>query len=663
MTEKRVWGEYEVLDYRSSGYDGKNGDGSTDNQTLTKHLLIKAGKHISYQRHQHRTETWVVSEGTGEVILDGEKRAIHRGDTVVVPLGTKHGIKADTDLHIIEVQVGDELTEEDIERLDWDWTAKDRYDHWMKLGLMVDELEGMSDIDIVDAFGSDLHFETGGMRAVMGAGSNRMNAYTVAKASMGVANYLIKQYEKPSIVIAYDTRYHSKEFADVAASVFEKNGIGVHVFSEPVPTPLLSYAVWSLDCSAGIVITASHNSKEYNGYKVYDENGCQITDKAAHKIQKEIDAVDLYSVEFDMAGEFGAVSEELYKDYIESVQAASYVEEGEHDLRILYSSLNGTGLKFVQNALRDSGFNNISIVPEHKRPDGDFTTCPYPNPESSEVLEYCVPYAKEVDADIIIATDPDCDRIGVMCKDGDDYVRLNPNEVGVLMLDFICQRMESNIGGHNSYTPVFMKTIITTSMAEKVAEWYGLKTINTLTGFKYIGEQIEGLKTGEEFVFGMEESCGYLSNSQIRDKDGVNAALLISVVAQECKGHGITLCERMQELYLECGYYLNDQKSYKFGGVDGPDKMKSIMDRIHMPLPEFDGLTVVEGIDYSEGYRKLPLTNMREYKLSDGSRFLIRPSGTEPKLKCYIEVVGRDAVSAKEGTERINAYIDKLLTL
>ena len=661
MTEKRVWGEYEVIDYRSSSNRNTDGnirdDSSDSNQSLTKHLLIKAGKHISYQRHYHRTETWVVIEGEGEAILDGEKRAVHRGDTVVVPLGTKHGIKADTDLHIIEVQVGDELTEEDIERLDWDWTAKDRYDHWMKAGFMVDELSGMSDADIEDAFGSDLHFGTGGLRAVMGAGTNRMNAYTVAKASQGVVNYLVKRYEKPSIVIAYDTRHHSKEFAYVAASVFSKNDVDVYIFSEPVPTPLLSYAVWNLDCSAGIVITASHNSKEYNGYKVYDKTGCQITDKAAHEIQKEIDAVDLYGVEFDRDGGFETMSEELYKDYIESVKAASYVEEGVHDLRVCYSPLNGTGLKFVLKALRNCGFNNVGIVPEHERTDGDFTTCPYPNPESSEVLEYCVPYAKKVDADIIIATDPDCDRIGVMCKNGDGYVRLNPNEVGVLILDFICQKRDRTA----SHTPVFMKTVVTTSMAEMVAERYGLKTINTLTGFKYIGEQIEGLKTGEEFIFGMEESCGYLSNLQIRDKDGVNAALLVSVVAQECKDNGLTLHEKMQGLYEEYGYYLNSQKSYKFNGTNGSNRMKSIMDKIHIPLPEFEGLTVVEGIDYSEGYRGMPSTNMKEYKFSDGSRFLIRPSGTEPKLKVYIEAVGENENDSANKGCLITTCLDELI--
>jgi len=276
-------------------------------------------------------------------------------------------------------------------------------------------------------------------------------------------------------------------------------------------------------------------------------------------------------------------------------------------------------------------------------------------------LEYCVPCAKEMDADIIVATDPDCDRIGVMCHDGDGYVYLNPNEVGVLMLDYICQSIKRDKDSNASYSPVLMKTVVTTSMAEKIAERYGLKIINTLTGFKYIGEQIEGLKTGEEFVFGMEESCGYLSNSQIRDKDGVNAALLISVAAQECKSRGITLYDRIQELYREYGYYLNSQKNFIFDGVYGIDKMKSIIDKIRMPLPKVEGLAAVDGIDYSEGYRGLPPTNMREYMFSDGSKFLIRPSGTEPKLKVYIEVVGEDAVVAKEKTKKISAYIDRLL--
>ena len=660
MTEKRVWGGYEVLDYRSKSFQDNNGNsGSSETggqQTLTKHLLIKAGKHISYQRHHYRSETWVVIEGNGEVILNGEKRAVHRGDTVVVPIGTKHGIKANTDLHIIEVQVGDELTEEDIERLEWDWTAKDRYDHWLRARFMVDELKEMSDADIEDAFSTDLHFGTGGLRAVMGAGTNRINAYTVAMASQGVANYLKRGYEKPSIVIAYDTRHHSKEFAEIAAAVFEKNGIKALLFSEPVPTPLLSYAVWNLYCSAGIVITASHNSKEYNGYKLYDHNGCQITDKAAKEIQTEINRVDLYGVEFERDYKAESISKDLNQDYIDSVIAASYVSDGEHNLKVLYSPLNGTGLKSVIKALDEAGFKNVDVVLEQEKPDGDFTTCPYPNPEIPEVLKYCVPSAKKADVDIIIATDPDCDRIGVMCREREEYIRLNPNEVGVLMLDFICQKMRRD----DHIIPVFMKTIVTTSMAEKVAEKYGLKTINTLTGFKYIGEQIECLKANEEFIFGMEESCGYLSNSQIRDKDGVNAALLISIVAQDCKEHGITLYERMQELYQEYGFYLNSQKSYKFD-VDGAKRMKSIMDKIHMPLPENDCLTVVDGIDYSKGYQGLPSTNMREYKLSDGSRFLIRPSGTEPKLKVYIEAVGEHFDIATKREKSIQKYVMELI--
>ncbi len=278
---------------------------------------------------------------------------------------------------------------------------------------------------------------------------------------------------------------------------------------------------------------------------------------------------------------------------------ASYVTEGEKDLRILFTPLNGTGLKCVKKALKDSGFKNVNVIPEQEMPDGDFPTCPYPNPELPQVMEYCVSYAKETNAEIIIATDPDSDRIGVMCLDKGEYRRLDPNEVGVLLLDYFCQQIR--MGGKNdrdsnrtdgSSSGVFMKTIVTTSMAERIAEHYGLRTINTLTGFKYIGEQIESLSVGEDFLFAMEESCGYLSNPQIRDKDGVNAALLVSVVAQECKGQGLTLLERMQQLYQEYGYYLNSQKNYTFEGAEGIEKMNQIMDKIHMPLPEIDGIIV-----------------------------------------------------------------------
>ncbi len=669
MTEKRQWGGYEVLDFRSFKDEGED---HVDDHSLTKHLFIKSGKHISYQLHHHRTETWVIVKGDGVVILEGKEKAVHRGDTIVVPLDVKHAIRALTDLHIIEVQVGDELTEEDIERFEWDWTARDRYNHWMKAGFMIDELKTMSDGDIEESFGSELHFGTGGIRAVMGPGTSRLNQYTVARITQGVVNYLRKFNERLSVAIAYDTRHHSKEYALTVASVFEKNGVRALMFSEPVPTPLLSYVVRNLDCFAGIVITASHNSKNYNGYKIYDRNGCQITDRAAKEIQSEIGKIDLYDeklMDFEDENDlFEAISNDLYDDYIDSVLRASYVSIGDKDLRILYTPLNGTGLKFVLRALKHSGFNNVSVIPEQEMPDGDYPTCSNPNPELPEVMEYCVPYAKESYAEVIIATDPDCDRIGVMALDEGKYRRLNPNEVGVLLLDYICQKNlvsgkgdENNCRADRDKHGVFVKTIVTTSMAERIAEHYGIYTINTLTGFKYIGEQMGILDGHEEFIFGMEESCGYLSNSHIRDKDGVNAALLVCVMTQEYKEQGITLFDKLRELYQEYGYYMNSQKSYSFEGAEGREKMNRVMGRIHFPLPEYDGINVVSGIDYSEGYKGLPPTNMREYRLSDGSRFLIRPSGTEPKLKCYIESVGNNALSTRKKTKEISGYIEILL--
>ena len=654
MTEKRLWGEYEVLDYRKGEEAG--------NTSLTKHLYIKAGEHISYQTHHHRSETWVIVEGSGKVILDDVVRTVSRGDTVIVPVGSKHAAKADTDLHIIEVQVGDELTEEDVEHLPYEWTARDRYNHWLDAGFAC--AASLTDEEIADAFRCDLHFGTGGLRAVMGSGTNRLNIYTVAKASAGVSKYINEHYDNPSVVIAYDTRHNSKEFADVAARVFGDNGLKVYVFSEPVPTPMLSYAVWNLDCSAGIVITASHNSKEYNGYKVYDHNGCQITNNAAKEIQECIDSVDIYTlndISIDKSGsEYSLVPKTIFGDYIDSTLAASFVKDGEEqDLRILYTPLNGTGLKPVMAALAKAGFGNVENILEQREPDGDFKTCPYPNPELEKVMEDCIPFGEQYNADIIIATDPDCDRIGVVCKGLEGgYKRLSPNEVGVLLFDWICHRYAKTSMPTN---PVFMKTVVTTSMAERIAEKHGVSVVNTLTGFKYIGEQMEGLKGEQTFIFAMEESCGYLSNVQLRDKDGVNAALLVCRMAQDYKNKGMALDDVLEKLYSQYGWFVNDQVSYQFDGADGIGKINVIMDKLKDLRTELGDIKIDEMIDYSAGYKDLPPTNMREFKLSDGSRFLIRPSGTEPKLKIYIEAVGNSHRDAADKADAIKAFVTSIV--
>ena len=560
----------------------------------------------------------------------------------------------------------------------------ERYEAWLANAAadpdLIPELAAMDDAAKEDAFYRELDFGTGGLRGVIGAGTNRMNVYTVARASAGLADYVQTRREEAgkdpyaaSIAISYDSRIKSDLFSRTAAAVFASKGIDVWLYPRLMPTPLLSYAVRALSCDAGVMITASHNPSKYNGYKVYGPDGCQITEKAAGQILECIRRIDTlrswmavsYNESGRPQGSIEYIPEQVCDAFMAEIRSQSVIPAGadiDRSVKIVYSPLNGTGLEPVTRALNEAGFTNITVVEEQREPDGNFPTCPYPNPEICEAMELGLQYCSKTGADLLLATDPDCDRIGVMCKDGNGYVRLNPNEVGILMLDFICRKMKRDGGGDISYTPVFMKTVVTTSMAEKVAERYGLKIKNTLTGFKYIGEQIEGLKANEEFIFGMEESCGYLSNPQIRDKDGVNAALLISFVAQECKDRGITLYKRMQELYREYGYYINVQKSYKFDGANGLSQMQSSINRIHKSMPERDGVMYVEEIDYSKGYRGLPLTNMVEYKLSDGGRFLIRPSGTEPKLKVYVEVEDRDLRGATEKYNNICKYISLILT-
>lgn len=507
------------------------------------------------------------------------------------------------------------------------------------------QLKKMTPSETEDAFYKNLEFGTGGLRGVLGAGTNRMNVYTVAKASQGLANYIAKNSpENMSVAISYDSRINSQLFSRVCAEVFAANGIKVYIYSRLMPTPCLSFAVRSLRCAAGVMITASHNPAKYNGYKVYGNDGCQITTVAAELILSEIEKVDIFDgvrkTDFKTASDGGLIEyvpESVYDEYIAEVKRQSVIKtEIDRNVAIVYSPLNGTGLKPVTRALKESGFTNVTVVKEQEQPDGNFTTCPYPNPEIKEALALGLKYAEEKNADIMLATDPDCDRVGIAVKDsGGQYRLLTGNETGILLLDFICSMRKAN--GTMPETPVLVKTIVTTGLGDKIAADYGVKTVNVLTGFKFIGEQIGLLeKQGREndYIFGFEESYGYLSGSYVRDKDGVNGALMICEMFAYYKSKGMSLTEKLDELYGKYGKFVNTLESVEFEGAQGLEEMRRLMDE-YRKATQIEGKRIVEKYDYLKGIDGLPKSNVIKFVFGDESTMVVRPSGTEPKLKIY----------------------------
>lgn len=531
------------------------------------------------------------------------------------------------------------------------------YQLWLKSIVdeeIVKELKDMAEDPehIIDAFYKNLSFRTGGLRGIIGAGTNRMNIYTVRKASQGIANYIKKKYpeQERKIAISYDSRIKSDAFARTAAEVYAANGIQVEIYSQLMPTPCLSYAVRELECAAGVMITASHNPAKYNGYKVYDADGCQITTETAKLILFEMEQVDLFTdvkqMDFEEAVEAGLVSyisEEISTRYIEQVKSQTMISSDKHvtrNIKIVYSPLNGTGLKPVLRTLKESGYINIEVVKEQEEPDGHFPTCPYPNPEVKEAMALGLQYAEKQNAEIFLATDPDCDRVGIAVKDSEGkYILLSGNETGVLLLDYICLCRVAN--GTMPTDAVMVKSIVTTELAERIAEHYGVKTINVLTGFKYIGEYIGTLeKAGnkDSFIFAFEESCGYLSGSYVREKDAVNGAFLICEMAAFYKNRGITLMDRLNELYQIYGFQLNSLHTFTFEGIAGYEKMQRIMRKYRVNVHAIGEKEVIQCLDYANGLEGLPKSDVLKFVLEDGCSVVIRPSGTEPKLKLYISV-------------------------
>ena len=528
---------------------------------------------------------------------------------------------------------------------------KERYNEWL---LFDDDtkqelLKITDEKEIEDRFYKDLAFGTGGMRGIMGAGPNRMNRYTISRATLGLANYL-SDFPTPqkSVVIAYDSRNNSEDFAKCAAEVLAVKGITVYLFDKITPTPVLSFAVRHLGCIAGIVITASHNPKEYNGYKVYDENGCQLVPSLADKVIAHVQEITDYRavprLDFEVALQSGMiqmVGDEVLDAFLDAVKTqALYTEPSK--LKIVYTPLHGTGNIPVRRILKDY---SVSVVKEQAVPDGDFSTVRSPNPEEKDALNLAIEQAKTEAADLVLGTDPDCDRVGIAVRHNDDYVLLTGNQVGALLADFVL-RFKADTRNEKS---TLVKTIVTNDLGANIGRKYGLQIVETLTGFKYIGDQINRYeKTGEkEFVMGYEESYGYLVGTHARDKDAVVASMLICEMTAYHKNNGKTLVDALEEIYKEYGYYLDALDSFVLQGIDGVQKMNAVLDALRARgASAFQDVETVQ--DFSEGIGDLPKENVLKYLFRNGSWLAVRPSGTEPKLKVYYSVRGESHEAAAE---------------
>ncbi len=542
-----------------------------------------------------------------------------------------------------------------------------------------------NDEEIFDRFYRSLEFGTAGLRGIIGAGTNRMNIYVVRQATQGLANYVIKKYGKGAVAISHDSRIKADLFMNEAARVLAANGIKVYITSELQPTPVLSFLVRHFKCQAGIMITASHNPAAYNGYKAYGEDGCQMTDVAANAVYDEIQSIDMFDgvkiADFDEAVKSGMieyVDDSVYTEYLRNVKSRQ-VSCGicnDADLSVVYTPLNGTGNKLVRRVLDEIGVKNVSIVKEQELPDGNFTTCPYPNPEIKEALQKGLELCQQVKPDLLLATDPDADRVGIAVKDYDgSYRLLTGNETGAMLTEFILRsRTEAGTLPQN---PIIVKTIVTTKLINAICNKYNAQLKNVLTGFKYIGEVILKLeKTNDEenFVFGFEESYGYLSGSYVRDKDAVVASMLICEMAAYYKKQGKTLAMVMDEMYKEYGFYKNTTLNFGFSGAAGMQKMADIMSNLRENAPkEIASYKVLKIADYLESKEynlvtgeetaiDLPKSNVLSYSLEGEHACIFRPSGTEPKIKLYITAVGKDADDAQVITDKLansaKAYLD-----
>ncbi|MGG7077713.1 phospho-sugar mutase [Clostridium sardiniense] len=567
---------------------------------------------------------------------------------------------------------------------------REKYDRWLTSEIINEETKEelrniKDDKEIEDRFYKDLEFGTGGLRGVIGAGSNRMNIYTVSKATQGFANYLNDSFEKPSVAIAYDSRNMSKEFAKATALTLAANNIKVYLFEGLRPTPMLSFTVRHLNCTGGVVITASHNPKEYNGYKVYDEFGGQVTDLKAEKIIncandiKDFSEIKMINEEKALEeGLLNYIGEEVDKVYIEKVKDLTIrkelVKEKAKDLKIIYTPIHGSGNMPVRRVLEELGYENLSVVKEQELPDGNFPTAPYPNPEDPKVFEIALERAKNENPDIIFGTDPDCDRIGVVVKDSDgEYKVLTGNQTGLLLTDYILSSLKETGKLHENGAVI--KTIVTTEGAREIANHYNVEILDVLTGFKYIGEKIREFKESgsNTYLFGFEESYGYLAGDFVRDKDAVIAGMLISEMTLYYKEKGLSLAEGLNELYKKFGFFKEELVSIELKGKEGQEKIASCIESLrNTEITEIAGTKVKIKLDYKLSVEEnlientktnieLPKSNVLKFILENGSSFVVRPSGTEPKMKVYLAVKGSSLDGAQEDMVRFKENVMSLI--
>lgn len=569
-------------------------------------------------------------------------------------------------------------------------TEMELYQSWRKNAIDDPDLQSeLSAIEndaeaIQDRFYRDLAFGTGGLRGVIGAGTNRMNIYTVRKATQGLANYVKEAFSEPSVAISYDSRIKSTDFAKAAAEVLAANGVKVHIYTELKPTPMLSFAVRALHCSAGIMVTASHNPAKYNGYKAYGSDGCQMTIDAADAVLAKINALDIFNdvkhMPFDealAAGMISYIGDDVIEDYFRNVLAQGINTDlcAKSGLKIVYTPLNGTGNKPVRTILNRIGIQEVTVVKEQENPDGNFTTCPYPNPEIREALQLGLQYCDQVKPDLLLATDPDADRVGIAVPDGKGgYALFSGNEVGAMLLEYICEQRVQK--GTMPKRPVAVKTIVTTDIVEAICKAYGVELIEVLTGFKFIGEQIGFLEEkGEEdrYIFGFEESYGYLAGSYVRDKDAVVASMLICEMAAYYRTKGISMMQARENLYQKYGVYVHTQHSFTFEGESGMIRMQNIMEHLRTHRPEqIDNLKVIQFADYekqvsidlttgTETAITLPQSNVLSFTLEQGAKVIIRPSGTEPKIKAYYTTTAATEAEAAAKKDELDTAFSAIM--